>query len=222
MAMSSFFPEDRRLFFQLLSEPWGPLSVHSLIPHAWMIPPLFFFCLVQPHLPSLFSTWATMQGQQPEGKEGEFRNMGSVERLGCQPPKHFPAEEEISMKKWMRILGMANGAWDLKRGGKQKGYDGWGVEIKGLGEVEESKNGVSRQYLSQASVCPWLITWVNFRVQNGQQGVHCPHMKAPYLVRSRPKASFTWLFPRWQIPPTGQPLCSSVRNSMGVKTVPDT
>lgn len=109
------------------------VSTASFLMPGWFLH-FFFFCLVQPHLPSLFSTWATMQGQQPEGKEGEFRNMGSVERLGCQPPKHFPAEEEISMKKWMRILGMANGAWDLKRGGKQKGYDGWGVEIKGLGE----------------------------------------------------------------------------------------
>lgn len=197
------------------------VSTASFLMPGWFLH-FFFFALSSLIYPPCLhlgnnaeaATWGKGRWIQKHGLSGEIR-LSASKALSCwRGDKYEKMNENTRHGKWcMRFeeRGKTERLWWVRGG--DKGF---------RRELEESKNGVSRQYLSQASVCPWLITWVNFRVQNGQQGVHCPHMKAPYLVRSRPKASFTWLFPRWQIPPTGQPLCSSVRNSMGVKTVPDT
>lgn len=90
---------DNLSFSLSLTLKGGGGGTHSLIPCAWMTPTLFLFPLifffsfsglVQPPLPPP-AQLGSRAGQQPEGRDDEFRNTGSAERLGCQPPKHFPA-----------------------------------------------------------------------------------------------------------------------------------
>lgn len=82
------------------SEPRSPLGFNSIIPLPGSLPHiLYFFGLVRPPLPSSCPARAAEQGQQAEGWDDEFRNAESAGRLGFQPRKHFPAEEEISRKR---------------------------------------------------------------------------------------------------------------------------
>lgn len=60
---------------------------------------LSFVVWCKPIVPPPAQPRAAVQGQQPEGRDDEFRNTGSAERLGCRPPKHFPAEEQISGRR---------------------------------------------------------------------------------------------------------------------------
>ena len=81
-------------------EPQSPLGFNSIIPLPGSLPHiLYFFGLVRPPLPSSCPARAAEQGQQAEGWDDEFRNAESAGRLGFQPQKHFPAEEEISRKR---------------------------------------------------------------------------------------------------------------------------
>lgn len=54
-------------------------------------------------------------GQAWGGRGGGCRTAASARRLGCQPPEHFPAREQIRGKRWMGTLVTADGGFDLQK-----------------------------------------------------------------------------------------------------------